>query len=221
MIKCNISLIICNFNRKNFVDRAIRSCLNQIIIKKSIEVIVIDDASSDDSLEIINEFSDEVKIYQNKKNLGIAKSSNIGLKNANGEYWMRVDSDDYLNINACNFMSSFLDENPEYSYVYCDHIRVDQIGKKIEKIKLNTEEKLYAHGAGILFRKSALDKIGGYDNKLRNCEDYDLLFRLKKSNFKGYYLPLPLYRYYIHGKNITLKSSRKKFKKIVEEKHGI
>lgn len=216
-----ISLVICNYNRAKFIDRAIRSCLNQLIINRNIEVIVIDDASSDESLKVINEFSEEIFFFQNKKNLGISKSSNIGLKKASGSYWMRVDSDDFLNMHACNLMSLFLDANTEYSYVYCDHLRVDQLGNKIEKVKLDTQDKLFAHGAGILFRKSVLNQIGGYDKNLKNCEDYDLLLRLKKSGFLGYYLPIPLYRYYIHGKNITLTASRKKFKKIVEEKHGI
>ena len=217
----DITLVICNYNRAEFIDRAIRSCLNQFIMNRKIEVIVVDDASTDNSISIIQEFNDEIKLHKIKKNKGVAFASNIGLKKATGQYWMRVDSDDFLNTYACNFMTMILDENPSIDFVYADHYRVDTHGIKQERIRLDNQKILYEHGAGILFRTEILKKVGGYNNKLRNCEDYDLLLRLKKSGFKGYYLPVPLYRYYIHGKNITLTPSRKKFKKIVKETHGI
>ena len=217
----DISLIICNYNRASFIDRAIRSCVNQLIMHLQTEIIVIDDASTDNSLQVLKEFSKEINLYTNNLNRGVAYSSNIGLEKANGKYWMRVDADDFLNMHACAFMAMILDENPHISYVYCDHYRVDVNGFKKELVRLDTEQKLYEHGAGILFRTKDLRNIGGYDEKLRNCEDYDLLLRLKKNGYVGYRLPVPLYRYYIHGGNITLDPNRQIFKKIVENKHGI
>jgi glycosyltransferase involved in cell wall biosynthesis len=219
--KIDISLVITNFNRARFLDRAIRSCLSQLILRRYIEIIVVDDYSTDDSSAVIGEFENEVRVFKNEKNLGVAASSNIALAEARGTYWMRVDADDFLNAHACAFMMSVLDENSETSYVYCDHFRVDQRGAKIEKIRLNNEQTLYEHGAGILFRTQALRDIGGYDESLRNCEDYDLLLRLKQSKYTGFYLPVPLYRYYIHGENITLSRDRDIFRKIVEAKHGV
>ena len=63
----DVSLVILNYNLSQFVSRAIRSCLAQIIFRKSIEIIVVDDNSSDDSLKIINEFKNDVKVIANKK----------------------------------------------------------------------------------------------------------------------------------------------------------
>tara|TARA_Y100000294_G_scaffold15190_1_gene13574 strand:+ start:377 stop:1048 length:672 start_codon:yes stop_codon:yes gene_type:complete len=220
-IDIDISLIITNYNRAEFIDRAIRSCLHQLILRRNIEVIVVDDASDDGSLEVLQEFSKDVKIIVNDTNKGVAYCSNIGLLNARGKYWMRVDSDDFLNDYACAFMSAVLDENEEIHYVYCDHFRVDTRGVKISKIRRDTEKVLFEHGAGIMFRTGVLKEVEGYDESLRNCEDYDLLYRLKKRQFKGFYIPIPLYRYYIHGRNITLTPDREKFRKIVEAKHGI
>ena len=111
--------------------------------------------------------------------------------------------------------------NEEFDYVYGDHNRVDVRGLKVEKVQLNTEKKLYEHGAGILMRVSTLRSINGYDEGLRNCEDYDLLLRMQKHGSVGYYLPLPLYRYYIHGNNMTLNSEREMYWKVVDDKHGI
>ena len=118
-------------------------------------------------------------------------------------------------------MAALLDENPDIAFVYCDHYRVDKRGFKTSKVRLDNEDALFAHGAGIMFRTSVLKEIEGYDESLRNCEDYDLLLRLRKQGHKGYYLPIPLYRYYIHGENITLQADRQTFRQIVEKKHGI
>lgn len=217
----NITLVITNYNREKYIDRAIRSCLSQLVLRRTIEVIVVDDNSTDGSADVIKEFESEIRSFSNDRNLGVAASSNVGLRHAHGVYWMRVDADDFLNAYAAAFMASILDENPDFSFVYCDHYRVDKRGAKVEKIKLNSREALFEHGAGVLFRTEALREIGGYDDSLRNCEDYDLLLRLKKTGHEGYYLPIPLYRYYIHGENITLSQNRSEYRRKVEEKHGV
>jgi glycosyltransferase involved in cell wall biosynthesis len=216
-----ISIVITNFNRATMIDRAIRSCLSQLIFSVKCEVIIVDDASTDNSLEIISEFKKDISLFVNKINRGVAYSSNIGIKNSTGSYWMRVDSDDFLNQFACHIMKNILDENEEFDFVYCDHIRVNMHGIKTEKVRLDTEHKLFEHGAGVMFRKSVLLEIGGYNEMLRNAEDYDLLARILKAGYKGYYLPMPLYRYYIHGKNLTLDENRIKSVEEVRKKHGI
>lgn len=221
MSNIDISIIITNYNKADFIDRAIRSCINQIIFKKNIEIIVVDDCSTDDSLEIISEFKDEIQLIINDQNRGVAFSSNAGLGRSSGKYVIRVDADDYISNLSLEILSQILDNNQDFDYVYADHYRVDTRGFKIEKVKLDTQDALYKHGAGILMRTSVLRAIGGYDEVLRNCEDFDLIVRLQKSGSKGYYIPLPLYRYYIHGENITLTPERGEFWKIVEKKHGI
>ena len=121
----DISLVILNYNNSHFVDRAIRSCLSQLILRKNIEIIVVDDSSTDRSLKVLNEFSNDIRILVNKSNKGVGYSSNRALKLAKGRYWMRVDADDFLNHHACNFMLSILDQNDKYDFVYTDHYRVD------------------------------------------------------------------------------------------------
>jgi len=216
-----ISIVITSYNKELFIDRAIRSCLNQLLFSKQKEVIVVDDNSTDQTLVKIREFEDEVKIILNDMNYGVAYTSNVGLSESTGEYWIRVDADDYLSMHACEFMSAILIYNPDIDFVYTDHIRVDYLGNTIKRVYLSTDEKLYEHGAGIMFRKEKLIEIGGYSNVFRNCEDYDLLIRLKKNGAKGYYLPIPLYKYYIHGNNITLDDSREAYKQLVRQRNGL
>ena len=220
-MKNKISIIITNFNRSKYLDRAIRSCLDQSIsITNDLEIIVVDDASTDSSLEILKMFKNSIKIIKHKRNLGVAAASNSGIKAAKGNFIIRLDADDFLSKYNIQILSEILLHNKEYDFAYSDHYRVDEAGFKIKKVRLNTNEMLFEHGAGVMIKKKVFKKIGFYNETLKNCEDYDLLFRIV-SKFKGYYIPLPLYRYYIHGKNISLEKQREKFKKIVKKIHGI
>lgn len=213
------SVIITNHNYEKFLGRCIRSCLNQSMPDEDYEVIVVDDASTDKSREVIESFGDEIVPIFLKKNCGVAYASNEGIKKAKGMFIMRVDADDFVNENMLLFMSEILSWNQDLGFVYCDHFRVDENGEKLERVSLGNVEKLYNHGAGIMFRKLNLEALGLYDIDLENCEDYDLLIRYFK-NFDGYYLKLPLYRYTRHEKNMTKdKEARKYWKDKVKQKH--
>ena len=80
------TFVILNHNRAKFIDRAIRSCLGQMYFRKSFEIIVIDDNSNDNSLEIISEFKKEIKLIKNKKRMGVGYCSNQALKISKGKY---------------------------------------------------------------------------------------------------------------------------------------
>ena len=91
-----VSIIVTNYNYSKYLARCIRSCMSQVMDRKDYEVIVVDDASTDKSIEILNDFKTNIRIIRNKKNLGVAKSVNKAVKIAKGEYFVRVDSDDYI-----------------------------------------------------------------------------------------------------------------------------
>ena len=207
----DITIAILNYNRSKFLDRSLRSCIEQITNNKKIEIIVIDDNSNDDSLKYLNQFKKQIKIFKNKKNRGVGFSSNLAVKKAKGKYFLRVDSDDYLNKLTVHIMSEILDYNPNISFVYSDHYRVDEMSIKQKIVKLQTIENILLHGAGIMFRKRDILKVGNYNKKLRGAEDHDLLQRLITNKKKFFYVPIPLYRYYIHKKNLTLKQNRKNY----------
>lgn len=208
-----ISVIIRNFNNQSYLGRAIRSCLNQSI---KVEVVVVDDASTDKSWGIIDSFEDRIVPIKLDVNVGVAEAANIGIRNALGQYVMLVDSDDYISEHTLLFMSEILDKNHDIGFVYGDIVRVDKEENVIERINLDTPEKIFRHGAGILFRKSYLETLGLYDKTMRNAEDHELISRYIK-NFNGYHLRLPLYRYTKHENNITNNEQERKIweKKIV------
>lgn len=201
-----ISVIIRNFNNQNYLGRAIRSCLNQNV---KAEVIVVDDASTDQSHEVIDSFKDKIVSIKLDVNVGVAEAANIGIRNALGSFVILVDSDDYIAENTLLFMGEILDKNHDIGFVYGDLIRVDKEENVIERINLDTPEKIFRHGAGILFRKSYLETLGLYDTIMRNAEDHELLSRYIK-NFNGYHLRLPLYRYSLHENNITNNEEERK-----------
>lgn len=204
MKKPLVSIIITNYNYSKYVSRAIRSCLNQSISSK-IEVIVIDDCSTDNSVKVIDDnfTSEEIKKYFLEENRGVAYCSNYGIKKAQGLYVIRIDADDYIHEKMIEYLLEFLEMNNEYSFAYCDHIRVNEHEIKSERIYLNDDETLFDHGAGVLFKKSHLEVIGLYDESMLNCEDMLLLKKLKQNNFNGIYVKLPLYRYFRHDNNMT------------------
>ena len=100
----DLSIIIINYNSKKYIKNCLKSCINQKT-KFSYEIILIDDASTDKSLEEVIKFkSKSIKIFKNKKNMGIEKTSNLGLKKAKGKYVCRVDSDDLIQPNFVETM---------------------------------------------------------------------------------------------------------------------
>jgi glycosyltransferase involved in cell wall biosynthesis len=213
------SVIICNYNNKQYLGRAIRSCLKQSLEKERYEVIVVDDASTDQSRDVIDGFKDKIVPVLLDKNVGVAEASNIGIKKAVGSFVIRVDSDDYISEHTLLFMTEILANNPDIGFVYADHIRVDKNERQLERVNLSTPDLLFRHGAGIIFRKSYLEAIGLYDSELRNAEDFDLLKRYIK-NYDGFHLKLPLYRYRQHDTNMTSDvEERKRWEKISENKN--
>ena len=213
---CDTSVIITNFNNKNYLGRAIRSCLKQSLERDRYEIIVVDDGSKDESREVIKSFRGIVPIYL-KHNVGVARASNEGIKRALGAFVIRVDSDDYISEHALLFMTEILLANPDVGFVYPDHIYVDENERFVKRVDLDTIPKIKRHGAGIMFRKSNLEAIGLYDAKFRNAEDYDLLTRYFK-NFDGYHLRLPLYRYRQREGTLSGKD-RKKWEQKSDDKY--
>lgn len=215
----DVSVIITNYNRKQYLGRAIRSCLKQSLPSDRYEIIVVDDCSTDGSQDVLAGYKDKIVSVCLDHNVGVAEASNVGIRHALGTFVIRVDSDDYINEHTLLFMSELLLQNPDIGFVYCDHFRVDHEERHLERVNLSTLDSIFRHGAGIMFRKSYLEALGLYDPALRNAEDYDLLKRYIK-NYDGYRLRLPLYRYRQHEGNMTRDEvARKEWETKVDHKY--
>ena len=207
----DITIAILNFNRSKFLDRSLRSCLEQLTINKKIEIIVVDDNSKDDSLKYLSQFKKYIKIIKNTKNKGVGFCSNLAVKKSKGKYFLRVDSDDYINKFTCHIMSEILDNDPKMSFVYSDHFRVNERSVKQKIVKIDNRKKLFLHGAGIMFRKKDIVEVGNYNKLFREGEDHELIKKLIKKKKKFFRIPIPLYRYYIHNQNLSSTGNRDKY----------
>ena len=211
-----VSVIISCYNLEKYIARSINSCINQTLDDRDYEIIVINDASVDNSKNIIDTFTGIVKIIHQEENSGIAVVSNLGIQQAIGDYIVRVDGDDFINENFLKMLKEVLDHNEDIGFVYCDHILVNE---RFERhVQINTLEKLLDHGAGIMFRKENLQILGGYNENYKTREDYDLVMRYLK-NFDGYHLRLPYYRYFKRDGSLSSKTDQREKEKniIIEE----
>jgi glycosyltransferase involved in cell wall biosynthesis len=201
------TIIITCYNREKLISRSIRSALHQKNIDRTeYEIIVIDDFSSDSSLEKIQEFDSLIKIIKNKKNLGLSKSRNKTIKASKGKYILMLDSDDYIAENFLHFMGSFLDYNTHWYAAASDYYKVNLKEEILKRYSFSKNPI----ACGILYRRKSIFDVGLYNGKFRALEDKEFRFKYLKK-FKIGYVNLPLYRYTMHSKNLT--KNKKEIKK--------
>ena len=129
----DISIIVPIYNAEKYLSKCINSLINQT--KKEIEIILINDGSTDRSEEIINNYRDERIKYFKNENQGIGKTRNFGVEKATGKYLMFVDSDDYLKEDACEILFKKA-EKEKLDLVICNYYKVDEETDKKEIIEI-------------------------------------------------------------------------------------
>ena len=193
-----VSIIIPAYNSERFIERSIRSCINQTFNEHNYEIIVIDDGSTDLTPTICTDYIKYIKFHRYTKNRGLPTAINIGIRYARSRYVVRVDSDDYIHEDFLKVLHLFMSLNSNLQAAACDYMIVDNGENAIERINCNE----YPIGCGIMFRKERLIEIGLYDETFTMAEEVDLRMRFIK-NWPIYRVKLPLYRYMRHGENMT------------------
>lgn len=129
-----VSLIVPIYNSQNYLEKCIKSLISQTL--KDIQIILINDGSTDNSEKIIKSFDDERIVYISKNNEGIGKTRNLGIDKATGEFLAFVDSDDYLNEHFCEYMYQKA-VNDDCDLVVCDFFeeRNTLVGIKFKDFK--------------------------------------------------------------------------------------
>lgn len=211
MIAPRTTVYITNHNYGRYVAQAIESVLAQT--DKDLEILVIDDGSTDDSREVLERYEGRegiTVIYQHNRGLNV--TNNIALKAARGRYLMRLDADDYLDPRAVEILATHLDRNPDVGLAFPDWYVVDEQGLLLELQRRHDFESVTlldqpAHGACTLIRTDALREIDGYDEEFRCQDGYELWLRFTK-HFKVSNVNLPLFYYRRHGNNLTKSEGR-------------
>lgn len=211
-----ISVIITAYNYEKYIERAIRSCLDQSLNRKHYEVIVVNDCSTDNTAKILENYENEVRVFNLEKNVGLSAARNFAIKKAKGQFVTFLDADDYVQHDILLIQRAFLTENNKLDAVSVDYYLVDDRGSHIEHV--NAEKKPIA--CGIMFRKDLLINVGLYDESFRAREEEDLRIRFLRK-YSIYNVILPLYRYRMHDSNLTKnKKEMDKYKKKLSKKHG-
>jgi len=213
MNNVKVSIIMSTFNDSAYIKLAIDSVLQQTF--SNWEFIIINDASSDKTEEIVENFAKQdkrIRYYKNVKNKGLVANLITGVYKANGEYIARIDGDDeWVNKNKLKQQITFLEKNQDYGLVGAWANIIDTAGNQILKTKNPVNdidirnyiliENCFFHSS-VVIRKKVLDKVGGYNISIKTAEDYELWLKIGLAS-KIYNIPACLINYRINPNGIN------------------
>lgn len=206
-----VSVVLPTYNRANWLPGAIETALDQTY--ESLRVLVIDDGSTDETPEVLSEYSDHPKVrtFRNDRNRGIAYTRNRGTELADGEYICVLDDDDRWNPGKVERQVKLMDRrSDEYCGVFTDGRRIHD-GDVVYRVETGARGDVYPEilvrnfvlpHASLLLRRDALISVGGYDTEFDRAVDWDLMIRLAKS-YQFEHIEEPLVDRILHDENIT------------------
>lgn len=203
-----VSILMPIFNVEEYIERSFKSILNQTMNLEDIEVIMVDDCSTDNSRDIIKKYSDKYPnfkyVFHEKNSGGCAIPRNTGFEIATGKYIMFLDPDDEYSPDMCETLYNKIEEEQvnvvrcNFEMIYPTFSRLDYVyDKNIEELKINCKTDLPPYKVTVwsaIHRKSFLDQYNIKFHDLKNAED--LLFSMTEflnndkmiflNNYHGY-----------------------------------
>jgi len=210
-LKPLVSIVIPVYNGEAFISETIASALEQSW--RPIEILIVDDGSTDRSTEIVKTFGDPVRLIQ-KKNGGPASARNLGIKEAKGEFISFLDGDDLWKPDKLELQVQMLLENTELALVHTGRwvLKNESLTPGQEKAlpkvsnSLDSLRTLFWHNevitSSVMVRAKVLDDLGGFNESpdYISLEDYDLWIRIAKHHGLGYLKEcLTIYRVHAGG----------------------
>ena len=193
----NISVVIPSYNRKDFLKRSIDSAINQT--KKPLEVIVVDDGSTDGTETMIKSDYDFVKFIK-QKNKGVSAARNIGIKVSIGEWICFLDSDDEWKKDKLEKQINAMKSNPGCKFFHSNEIWIKN------GLRINQKKKHKKYGgdifdkcldmcrispSSVMINKTVFDEVGNFNEDLVVCEDYELWLRIC-DKYRVFFIDEPL-----------------------------
>lgn len=224
-----ISVVIPIYNGEKTLEKCLSSIFNQSFEETKIEVIAVNDGSTDNSQKILEKYKDRITVVnQPNKGANIARNTGAGL--ATSDFIIFCDADIVMEKIMLQEMYDALKKNPQASYVYSSFI----FGKKLFKLWEFDEEKLkqmpYIHTTSLIRKKH----FPGFDKNLKKFQDWDLWLTMLKRGYTGKFIPKVLFTVQSGG---TMSSWLPKFmykfsflptvkkynqaKKIIKQKHNL
>ena len=216
------SIIVPLYNKESFVRDALNSILKQTY--SDYEVIIVNDASTDDSATIAKTFlSEKIRIIQHDKNKGLAAARNTGIQNATSNFITYLDADDVWKPTFLEHIFTLTQEFSEaqifatnYEEIWGTTLKTPFNGSEnlapnfkgyIDFFTLNLKQGIYCHGS-VCFHKSVFEKIGLYNEEIQFSEDLDFNIRANY-HFKLAYSNSPQMIYFMQTSNQITNSSIK------------
>lgn len=218
-------------------EKTIKKCLNSIFSQtfQDFEVIVVNDGSTDKTLERLKPFRDKI-ILINQENKGSNPARNRGYQEAKGKYLLFCDADIEMKPTILEKMVKTLERNPDKSFVYCSFY----YGFKKFRLWPYDPDRLkkmpYIHTCSLIRKEN----FPGFDEKIKRLQDWDLWLTMLEQGHTGIWIPEFLFKMHPHGKisswfpkifykipwnkfGIKIKALEKykKAEKIIKEKHGL
>lgn len=196
-----ISVVIPMYNSKDTIERALDSIKSQTSFHEIGEIIVVNDGSKDNSLEVVKRYSESnksmpIKIID-KENGGVSTARNAGLKIAQGEYIALLDSDDEWLPKKIEIQMDILRKNKEIDFLGCNrnNERLKILFRKIDKLYKATLNDLlitmFPQTSTAIFKRKIVDNLGFYDENQKYCEDANYWLKIC-ANYNFYVLPITL-----------------------------
>lgn len=202
----SMTVLMTVYNGGEYLKTAVGSVLNQTY--RDFEFLVINDCSTDESLDIIKSFNDNrIVLHNNEKNLGQTKSLNIGLRLAKGKYVARMDADDMAFPMWLEKMVTLLSKNPEYVAVGAAAVTMNDKGKtgKLLKTPSSFAEVVFhtffgsaINHVGALLNKEIILKNGGYNEEFKIVQDFELWSSLIRNKYRITNIPEVLIAVRVH-----------------------
>ena len=186
MSKPLVSVIIPTFNRGYCLEESIRSVLEQSFI--DFELVVVDDGSTDNTSELVRRFP-AVKLIRLEKSRGVSFARNRGVVEAQGDWVGFLDSDDLWEQGKLATQVKWIERHPDLQAVYTDEIWIRN-GLRVNPMNKHRKYSgdifryclplCIVSPSSVLLRAKVLSEVGGFDESMPVCEDYDLWLRIAK-----------------------------------------
>ena len=210
-----ISVIMPAYNAEKYIKEAMDSILNQTY--GDFEFIVLNDCSRDRTEEIILSYEDDRIVYvKNEQNMGVAATLNKGLGLAKGDYIARMDADDISMPERFAQQVAALDANPKLAVLGTNTEIFNENGTictgwsatNPDQMKVDLLFSCGLAHPSVMMRRQVIQAMGGYDLEFEGMEDYDLWCRVAEEHDVST-LPQILFRYRVHGAQVTKNPSEK------------
>lgn len=205
-----VSVVLPTYNGERYLAQSIESVLSQTY--ENLELIIVDDCSTDGTPGIIRRFAERdsrIQVIRNAENQKLPRSLNIGFRQAAGDYLTWTSDDNFYEENAIEVMVRALEQNPDCGMVFCDIACIYEDGVSLRRPPMDME-RFYVDdvvGACFLYRRQVLETVGEYDPDMTLVEDYDYWLRIRRQ-YKILHIPQCLYQYRFHSGSLTMRKER-------------